>query len=130
MIAALSNVMCGYLGFETDDSWAGGEADGEDAPEDRDIETEEEPETPPGRVPLYDPDMRVYRGTTEVEKPAHVRRSERKPLFVFKRKASGHATSPDSPVKADTVSVPVVIPPRVLTPPPEPEKPRRRRRCI
>lgn len=130
MTATLSNIMCGYLGIEADDAWANSEGDGEDSPEDRDIETEEEPETPPGRVPLYDPDMRVYRGTTEVEKPTHVMRSGRKPLFIVKRKASGNATSPDSFVKADAVSVPVVIPPRVLTPPPEPEKPRRKRRCI
>ena len=130
MVAALSNVICGYLCFETDDSWAGGEGDGEDTPEDRSIETEEEPVTPPGRVPLYDPDMRVYRGTTEAEKPAHIRRSERKPLFVVKRSASSHTTSPNGSVKSDAIPVPVVVPPRTLTPPSEPEKPRRKHRWI
>jgi AcrR family transcriptional regulator len=130
MIAALSNVMCGYLGIETDDAWAGGEGDGEDAPEDRSTETEEEPEVPPGHLSLYDPDLQVFKGTIEIEKPVRTRRSGRKPLFVAKRKASGPTASSDSSVKTDTVPVPVVIPPRALTPPPERDKPRRKHRWI
>jgi AcrR family transcriptional regulator len=130
MITALSNVMCGYLGIETDDAWAGGEGDREDAPEDRGIETEEEPETPPGHVSLYDPDLHVYKGTIEIEKPVRTRRSGRKPLFFVKSKTSSSTASPGSSVKSGTAPVPVVIPPRVLMATPEPEKPRRKRRWI
>jgi hypothetical protein len=130
MIAVLSNVMCGYLGIDTDDTWAGGESDGEDTPEDRSIETEEEPEVPPGHVSLYDPDMRVFRGTIEAVKPTSRRSSERKPLFVVRRKVSDSKASTDSSTKTEAAAVPVVIPPRVPTPPPEPDKPRRKRRWI
>lgn len=130
MIAALSNVMCGYLGIETDDAWAGGEGDGEDTPEDRSIETEEEPEVPPGHVSLFDPDLQVYKGTIETEGPVRTKRSGRKPPLVIKRKTGGSTAPPDSPAKTDAAPVPVVVPPRTLTPPSESEKPRRKHRWI
>jgi AcrR family transcriptional regulator len=111
MIDALSNIMCGYLGIANSD-WAGDEADGEDEL-DEEFESETEPEVPDGHIPLYDPDLRVYRGVVPNGDP----RKKRLPPSRKGRIVEQETTK-------------VVTPPRVPTQPSEPEniQPFRKRR--
>jgi AcrR family transcriptional regulator len=122
MIAALSNVMCGYLGFETGNAWAGDESDGEDVPEDRSGESEEAPITPPGQVAQFDPDMRLYKGTTEVSRLPHAEKAKPASSNAGFGKSAGSAAAPIASV------TPSRTPPPMLDP--DPKRPLRTKRVI
>lgn len=131
MTEVLTNVLLGYLGLSTGHSWAGGEAEGEDEPDESItfvLEDEIEPDDASNRV--YDPDLRAYRG--RIENPTKPKRTRGRADTPPKIKPSAsRQTIRDGrsetklPPKAEVVTPPRVPKPSSDEPPKEVRRTRR-----
>jgi hypothetical protein len=120
MVDVLTGVLDGCLNSSRTGQWLAPESDDDVSIE---IESEEAPDVPLGRMAVYDPSDRVYRGTApSFHKPNKVRDSAVK---------SGKSTEAPGPSRTFIQTRATVKPPSVPpTPKPQTELPKRKRRLI